>query len=49
MAPADDDPGFRKIGCQIVCSRDIAAEITQRLREVVSEILGDAVFDYCVE
>lgn len=37
----DDDPGFRSIGCQIVCSPEVAEEIAQRLREAVCEILDD--------
>lgn len=52
-APADDDPGFRSIGCQIVCSPEAADEIAQRLREAVGEILDDSpdndVFDYGVD
>ncbi|WP_069766856.1 hypothetical protein [Streptomyces sp. LUP30] len=52
-APADDDPGFRNIGCQIVCSPEVADEIAQRLREAVGEILEDYtdedVFDYGVD
>ena len=30
-APADDDPGFRNIGCQIVCSPEVASEQPVRL------------------
>jgi hypothetical protein len=52
-APADDDPGLRNIGCQIVCSPEVADEIAQRLREAVGEILDDYtdddVFDYGVD
>ena len=52
-APADHDPGFRNIGCQIVCSPRVADEIAQRLREAVGEILDDYtdgdVFDYGVD
>lgn len=50
---ADDDHGFRSIGCQIVCSPEVADEIAQRLREAVGEILDDYtdddVFDYGVD
>jgi hypothetical protein len=50
---ADDAPGFRSIGCQIVCSPEVADEIAQRLREAVGEILDDYtdddVFDYGVD
>ncbi|MGJ5899373.1 hypothetical protein ACSCBZ_46660 [Streptomyces niveiscabiei] len=53
QVPADDDPGFRSIGCQIVCSPEVADEIAQRLREAVGEILDDytdyGVFDYGVD
>ncbi|MFE7447076.1 hypothetical protein ACFU7X_42225 [Streptomyces chartreusis] len=46
---ADDDPGFRSIGCQIVCS----PENEERLREAVGEVLDDytddVVFDYGVD
>ncbi|MFI6731276.1 hypothetical protein NRF20_01825 [Streptomyces sp. R-74717] len=52
-APADEDPGFRHIGCQIVCSPEVADEIAQWLREAVGEILDDYtdddVFDYGVD
>ncbi|MEV5008916.1 MULTISPECIES: hypothetical protein [unclassified Streptomyces] len=43
--PADDDPGFRNIGCQIVYSPDGAEEIAQRLRQAVGEILDDYIDD----
>ncbi|MFE4798268.1 hypothetical protein ACFRFL_25095 [Streptomyces sp. NPDC056708] len=55
-APADEDdadPGFRNIGCQIVCSPDVADEIAQPLRDAVGEILDDYtdddVFDYGID
>lgn len=52
-APADDDPGFRSIGCQIVCSPEVADGLAQQLREAVGEILDDYtdddVFDYGVD
>ncbi|MFJ5726341.1 hypothetical protein [Streptomyces sp. NPDC093149] len=47
-APADEDDadsGFRNIGCQIVCSPDVAGEIAQWLRDVVGEILDDYADD----
>jgi hypothetical protein len=51
--PADDDPGFRNIGCQIVCSPEVVDEIAERLGEAVGEILDDYtdddVFDYGVD
>jgi hypothetical protein len=44
-APADDGPGFRNVGCQIVGSPEAADEIAQRLREAVGEILDDYTDD----
>jgi hypothetical protein len=41
----DDGPGFRNVGCQIVCSPEAADEIAQRLREAVGEILDDYTDD----
>ena len=52
-APADDDPGFRNVDCQTVCSPEVADGLAQRLREAVGGSLedytNDDVFDYGVD
>ncbi|MFJ8540305.1 hypothetical protein [Streptomyces sp. NPDC093591] len=46
MRRTDDNPGFcRHVGCQIVCSPDVADEIAGRLREAIGEILNDYTDD----
>ncbi|MFP8887846.1 hypothetical protein [Streptomyces mangrovi] len=49
----DQEPEIRSIGCQIVCSPDVADEIAGMLREAVRGILEqygeDEIYDYGVD
>jgi hypothetical protein len=53
MESEEQEPDFRNMGCQILCSQDVADEIAQQLREAVSEILDgytdDGFSDYGVD
>ena len=49
----EEDPGFRNVGVDIICSPEVADAIAQQLRDAVEEILegytDDDIIDYGVE
>lgn len=49
----EDDPGFRHVGVEIICTPDVADGIAQQLRDTVEEILDgysdDDIIDYGVD
>jgi cytochrome c-type biogenesis protein CcmH/NrfF len=49
----EDDPGFRHVGVEIICTPDVAVAIAQQLRNAVEEILegytDDDIIDYGVD
>ncbi|WP_037905033.1 cytochrome c-type biogenesis protein [Actinacidiphila yeochonensis] len=49
----EDDPGFRHVGVEIICTPDVADGIAQQLRDAVEEILegysDEEIIDYGVD
>ncbi|MEC3992032.1 hypothetical protein VSR01_00110 [Actinacidiphila sp. DG2A-62] len=49
----EDDPGFRHVSVEIICTPDVADAIAQQLRDAVEEILDDysddEIIDYGVD
>ncbi|MET9221771.1 hypothetical protein ABZX65_23805 [Streptomyces sp. NPDC003300] len=48
-AEEEDDPGFRNVGVEIICTPDVADAIAQQLRDAVEEILDGYTDDDIID